>query len=310
VFPDVSTYNREFKALHDQADIEVIESAMGVGRVRHNWGQMKDFAFGLLTCQVGEIVFVNARTTSGTVWKEGIAGDFVTLTRVGEGGGRVTMADGVLDISTGDAYSSSADQGFTCHTPLYQDISLIAIPRLWMRHLGLPGDVLQPRGVFAPEESVAEVLFDFFHSFALRADKGSALSGKALASVKESVLNMAAAVLEENVPAVAPGLHSAAKDFIDSHLDDPELSPAAVAAALHVSKRTLYRSFTDTGHSVASYIRAARLRRVKKELDAAGSVASIREVSERWGFTSGGYFAKIFQREFGYAPSEYARNAR
>jgi AraC-like DNA-binding protein len=310
VSPEISTYSRDFKALRDEGEIDVVQSAMGVGQVRHNWRRMTGFTFGLLSCQVGESAFVNARTTSSTVWKEGVPGDFVTLTRVGEGGGRVTLADDVLDLSEGDAYSLSTDQGFTCHTPLYQDISLIAVPRLRLRQLGLPEDVLRPRGQFAPPESVADVLFDFFHAFAVRADKGPVLSRKALTSVNESVLSMAAAMLEENVPAVAPGLHTAAKAYIDEHLYDPGLGPSAVAAALHVSKRTLYRSFADRGHTVAAYIRTARLRRVKRDLDAADGVTSIRDAAERWGFTNPGYFAKLFQQEFGCPPSAYVRNGR
>jgi AraC-like DNA-binding protein len=283
---------------------------MGVGNVRHNWLEMKDFAFGLLTCRVGEFAFVNARTTSSTVWKEGISEDFIVITRVSEGGGLVTLMDDVMEISAGDTYALSTDQGFKCHTPLYQDISLIAIPRLRLRQLGLPEETLRPKGEFAPPDSVADILFDLFHSFALRAENGPALSRKALVSVNESITGMAAAMLEENAPATITGLSSLAKAFIDGHLRDPELTPSTVAAALHVSKRTLYRSFAGDDQTVASYIRTTRLRHAKRELDSAGGVANIRNVAERWGYASGGYFAKLFQREFGFMPSEYMRNLR
>ncbi|GII57480.1 hypothetical protein Pth03_58690 [Planotetraspora thailandica] len=304
-------YSREFKALRDQDEIEMVQSLLGVaGSVRHDWLKVKDLAFGLLACQVGEITFVNARTTSMTVWKEGISEDLVTITRVGEGSGRVTLAGGPIDISAGDAYALSTEQGFTCYTPLYQNISLIAIPRLRLRQLSLPEGILRPKGEFAPFDSVADMLFDFCHSYALRLKNGPVLSRKALASVNESIIGMAATVLEENMPEAAPGLYSAAVDFIDDNLRDPELSPSTVAAALHVSKRTLYRSFADKDQSIASYIRTARLRRLKRELDAASGVTSIHDVAERWGFTSSGYFAKLFQQEFGFMPSEYMRNLR
>ncbi|MEV6371255.1 helix-turn-helix domain-containing protein [Micromonospora musae] len=305
---DASVFDREFKTLSDRGEIAVVESAMGVGKVHHNWLEMKDFAFGLLACQVDDVAFVNARTTSSTVWKEGVPGDFITITRVGAGGGTVTLADGAMDISAGDAYASSTAQGFECLTPLYQDISLIAVPRPRLRRLGLPERLLQPNGDFAPPDSAADVLFDFFHSFAHRMRGGPALSEKALASVNDSLINMAAATLEENAPAAAPGFHAAAKAFIDDHLRDPELSPATVAAALHVSKRTLYRSFADKGQTVASYIRTGRLRAVKRELDVAGAAANIREVAVRWGFPNSSYFSKLFRQEFGSMPSEYTRN--
>jgi AraC-like DNA-binding protein len=306
----VSTYSREFKALRDQDDIEAVQSALGVGKVRHNWLEMKDFTFGLLTCLVGEITFVNAQTTSMTLWEEAIPEDFIAFSRVSEGGGLVTLTDGAMDISAGNTYALSTGHGYKCHTPLYQNIRHIAIPRLPLRQLGLPEEILRPKGNFAPPGSMADLLFDFFYSFALRVEKGPVLSHKALAKVNDSIVSMAAAMLEENIPATVPRFHSAAKAFIDDHLHDPELRPSTVAAALHVSKRTLYRAFADKDQTVASYIRSARLRRVQRELDAARGVVSISDVAERWGFTSGGYFAQLFQKEFGYIPSEYVRNLR
>lgn len=310
VSPDVSTYRREFKALSDRADIEVVESALGVGQVRHNWLELRDFAFGLLTCTVGPVAFVNARTTSSTVWKEGIAGDFIGFTRVSDGGGWVRFGDDTMDLAPGDSYAFSTERGFTCHTPLYQNIGLIAVPRLHLKQLGLSEELLRPKGEFAPPDSAADVLFDLFQTLALRLENGPALSRKALLSVNESIVRMAAAVLEENAPAKDPGLPTAARNLIDGRLGDPCLTPAGVAAALHVSERTLYRAFSGADQSVASYIRAARLRRIKRELDTVGGAANIRDVAERWGFANGGYFAKLFQQEFGLAPSEYLKGLR
>ncbi|MFD0782425.1 helix-turn-helix domain-containing protein [Micromonospora azadirachtae] len=309
VTPDASVFSRDFRALSDRHEIEAVESAMGVGKVHHNWLEMKDFAYGLLACQVDDVAFVNAQTTASTVWKEGVPGDVITITRVSEGGGTVALADSAMEISAGDAYASSTAQGFECHTPLYQDISLIAIPRPRLRRLGVPERLLQPHGELAPPDSAADVLFDFFQSFALRVKGGPGLSRKALSSVNESVVSMAAAILEEHAPAAAPGFHETAKAFIDDHLRDPGLGPETVAAALHVSKRTLYRSFADKGQTVASYIRAARLRAVKRELGHTGT-AKVRDVAARWGFTNPSYFSKLFRQEFGSMPSEYARNSR
>jgi hypothetical protein len=75
------------------------------------------------------------------------------------------------------------------------------------------------------------------------------------------------------------------KEYIDDHVHDPGLSVATAAAGLHVSERTLYRLFAGEDQTVASYIRSARLRRVKRDLDAAEGARSIRDVAVRWGFT-------------------------
>jgi AraC-like DNA-binding protein len=236
--------------------------------------------------------------------------DFITITRVNEGGGSVDLASGTMTVSASEVYVSTLEDAFTCHTLAYQNLSVIKVPRTRLRWLGLSEAVLRPKAAFTPPGSAAEVLFDLFDSFARRADGGYAVSGRTLTTMRESIIGLAAATLEDSGPGAAPDFSATAKAFIDTHLDDPGLSPATVAAALHVSRRTLYRSFTGEAETVASYIRTARLRRVKTELEAARGTVSIGDVAGRWGFTNRGQFAKLFQSQFGSMPSEYMRNLR
>lgn len=306
--PDISTFSRDFQALRGPEELATLGSVLGWQKIRHDWLEAKDFTLGLLTCRVGDIQFMNARETSSTVWQGGIPDDVVAITRVNEGGGSVDLPTGTRAISAGDVYVSTLEDDFTCHTVAYQSVSIIKIPRAHLRRLGLDETTLRPRYAMTPPGSPADVLFDLFQSFARRAENGSAVSARTLVTMRESVIRMAAATFEDSTPP-APGFPATAKAFIDSHLDDPALSPDTVAAALHVSRRTLYRSFAGADQTVASYIRTARLRRVRLELDTKG-VASIGDVAMRWGFLHGGHFAKLFQDEFGIAPSEYVRAPR
>jgi len=57
-----------------------------------------------------------------------------------------------------------------------------------------------------------------------------------------------------------------AKAHIDHHLHDPTLCPASVAAALHVSLRTLYRAFDEQDQPAAAWIRQRRLERCRRDL--------------------------------------------
>jgi AraC-like DNA-binding protein len=305
--PDLSTYNREFKALRDPGEMKQVESELALGGIHHNWLEMKGFAFGVLACRVDGIALANARTTRSTVWKDGLPDDFVTITRARDGSGHVTLPDGPIDLSAGAAFALSASERFTCHTPDYQDVSLIVVPRTRLRQLGLPEAILWPKGELAVPGSVVDMLFETFHSFALRARTGPALPPRALTSISESLLGLAAAVLEENNPG---RLYAEITGFIDDHLHDPALNVAKVAAALHVSKRTLHRAFAEQDQTIAAYIRSARLRRVKRDLDAAAGTGSIREARQRWGFANPGYFARLFQNEFGVMPSDYVRTLR
>jgi AraC-like DNA-binding protein len=157
-----------------------------------------------------------------------------------------------------------------------------------------------------------DMIFNLFHSFALRVQNGGGLSRRSVLSVQRPVVGMAAAALEESMSAT-PRFVSGVKDYIDGHLHDPALTVASIAAALHVSERTLYRLFAAEANdaeamkdrTVASYIRSARLRGARRDLDAAGGGTNIRDVACRWGFTDSGYFAKLFRNEFGSMPSEY-----
>ncbi|MGO4423445.1 AraC family transcriptional regulator, partial [Streptomyces sp. MCAF7] len=47
--------------------------------------------------------------------------------------------------------------------------------------------------------------------------------------------------------------------FIDHHLGDPELGPAAIAAHHHVSVRTLHLLFQSEPETVSAWIRRCRL---------------------------------------------------
>jgi AraC family transcriptional regulator, positive regulator of tynA and feaB len=54
-------------------------------------------------------------------------------------------------------------------------------------------------------------------------------------------------------------VRSAAETHIDHNLADTRLTPAAVAAAIGVSFRTLHRAFEGADDSVAGLIRTRRL---------------------------------------------------
>src|SRR5204863_7307693 len=54
--------------------------------------------------------------------------------------------------------------------------------------------------------------------------------------------------------------------FIKRHLGDPLLSPAMIAAAHHMSLRSLHQLFHDDGLTVAGWIRHRRLERCRHDL--------------------------------------------
>ena len=99
--------------------------------------------------------------------------------------------------------------------------------------------------------------------------------------------------------------------FICQHLGDPELSPAAVAAAHHMSLRSLHQLFHDEGLTVAGWIRARRMERCRRDLsDPALESRPVAAIAMRWGFSSAADFSRAFRAAHGMPPAEYRRSAR
>jgi AraC-like DNA-binding protein len=99
--------------------------------------------------------------------------------------------------------------------------------------------------------------------------------------------------------------------FIQQHLCDPGLSPAMIAAAHHISRRSLDQLFHDEGLAVAGWIRRRRLERCRQELsDPALAARPVAAIAAKWGFSSPGDFSRAFRAVHGLPPAEYRMSAR
>jgi AraC-like DNA-binding protein len=99
--------------------------------------------------------------------------------------------------------------------------------------------------------------------------------------------------------------------FIQQHLGDCRLTPRAIAAAHHISLRSLHQLFHDEGLTVAGWIRQRRLERCRRDLaDPALASRPVAAIAARWGFTSAADFSRAFRAIHGMPPAEYRRSAR
>jgi AraC-like DNA-binding protein len=99
--------------------------------------------------------------------------------------------------------------------------------------------------------------------------------------------------------------------FIQRHLGDPQLSLATIAAAHHMSLRSLHQLFHDEGVTVASWIRQRRLECCRHDLsDPALASRPVAAIAARWGFSSPGDFSRAFRAVHGLPPAEYRMSAR
>ncbi|WP_225994140.1 AraC-like ligand-binding domain-containing protein [Actinomadura rudentiformis] len=96
--------------------------------------------------------------------------------------------------------------------------------------------------------------------------------------------------------------------FIDQHLSDPELSPQTIAAAHHISLRSLHRLFQTQDSTIAGWIRDRRLERCRCDLsDPMLADRPINAIAARWGFTNAAHFTRAFQAAYGLRPNDYRR---
>ena len=99
--------------------------------------------------------------------------------------------------------------------------------------------------------------------------------------------------------------------FIQRHLGDSGLSPPMIAAAHHMSLRSLHQLFHDEGLTVAGWIRKRRLECCRHDLsDPSLASRPVAAIAARWGFSSPGDFSRAFRAVHGLPPAEYRRFAR
>ncbi|MET0544045.1 MAG: AraC family transcriptional regulator [Variovorax sp.] len=101
-----------------------------------------------------------------------------------------------------------------------------------------------------------------------------------------------------------------AQDYVRKNLDRHDLSPDQIAAAIHVSRRTLYHAFEIAGETPQAMVQRLRLERCRDVLSHAGGQGpSITQLALEFGFSDPAYFTRVFRQRFGSTPSKYRAQA-
>jgi len=94
--------------------------------------------------------------------------------------------------------------------------------------------------------------------------------------------------------------------FIDDNISNNELNTIFVAEQVGVSRSQLWRLFKkQTGKSIGDFIREKKLQKAAAMLMT--GKYRVGEVSDFIGFSDSRYFSRIFTKEFGMSPSDYAK---
>lgn len=106
--------------------------------------------------------------------------------------------------------------------------------------------------------------------------------------------------------AVQRSLVLQAKAHIEANLANPNLSPATVAAAHHVSVRYLQKLFETHGLTISGWIRERRLEHARRDLtDPAQYGVPLTTIANRWKFADSAHFSRVFKAAYGLSPRGY-----
>ncbi|MFQ5446306.1 MAG: ATP-binding protein, partial [Saprospiraceae bacterium] len=99
-----------------------------------------------------------------------------------------------------------------------------------------------------------------------------------------------------------------ARGVVEDNIDDPLFGVPVLCKTLGMSRTQLHRKLTSlTGYSANQFIRLIRVGRAKELL--ATDELTITEIAYQTGFSTPGYFSKVFKTETGLSPKDYRQQA-
>ena len=217
---------------------------------------------------------------------------------VQQDGHEVTLDPGELAVyDTGRPYQIRLDGAWTC--------AVMALPR---DAIGLPASDLDRwmHRVYPATHGPGSVLSHFVVStVAERGHPGAAAAAK-LGEAGSTLL--AGTLLDDGDLAhadAADDMRAHVIGYVRAHLSDPGLSRSSIAAAHHMSARTLDRLFADQPWSVSGLIRHERLEAVRRDLeDPSLRHRGVAALAARWCFFDAAHFSRVFRQNYGCPPSQ------
>ena len=125
-----------------------------------------------------------------------------------------------------------------------------------------------------------------------------------------SVREMAPGGGQTTAPSGRSAMLASVKAFIASHMHDPDMSVAAVAAAHRISPRYLRILFEAEGTTPGRWLWNCRFERARADLaDPMQAGRSISEIAFGWGFNELSHFSRGFRARYGQSPRAFRADA-
>ncbi|PFG65602.1 AraC-like DNA-binding protein [Propionibacteriaceae bacterium ES.041] len=218
----------------------------------------------------------------------------------------VDQAETQVEIRPGEfaIYDTSRPYSLTAFGPWHTLV--MTVPRALLPIPQREFDRLRSRPHDATRGAGA-LLTGYLRAGTQQPDPGTAAEGTRIRDAGLALLEgaLAGAVTTATTDA-RTAIRALAVQQIRARLADPELSPASVAAACHLSARSLHRAFEGSGSTVAEEIRRSRLDAIRRDLEnPVLRHTTIAGLAARWCVWNQAWLSRAFKREYGVSPSDY-----
>ena len=127
-------------------------------------------------------------------------------------------------------------------------------------------------------------------------------------STVDLLVTMVSTRLQEVTEAAGRSTADRIRAWVEDHLEDPDLGPATIARAHHMSVRSLHAAFAAEDATLAAWIRERRLDLIRRDLaDPLQADLPISAIASRRGITNAAYLSRSFKSHFGISPTSYRR---
>jgi AraC-like DNA-binding protein len=163
---------------------------------------------------------------------------------------------------------------------------------------------------FSSDRPLQRLVYDFLIQVSQTVDRVDPATGGRLLDQALDLVALAFAERQQDRP-IEQSFHRSAllyrlKNYVLSHLRDPDLSMSRAAASLGISVRYASDLMAAEQLSFRSYVQAQRLDRCRRDLaDPALGARHISDIAFSWGFNDLAHFSRIFRQKFGASPREW-----
>ncbi|SSW72867.1 helix-turn-helix domain-containing protein [Achromobacter agilis] len=240
------------------------------------------------------------------------ANEAFLLTLMESGTGQLSQSGRSTQINNGDIALYDAERLFTYDmTP--ESVLLLRIPRKQLLYRA-PLAERYTAMRFIPDKPITGLLFHTIRS-AADINFSEDLPPGVQTQFAASLLDLLAATIQmqmagsDSASSEREKLLGSAKQYVESHLDDPQLTVDRIAIALRVSERTLTRMFAESGTTPMRWVWQRRLEAAYCSLKE-GRARQVTEAAFRNGFNDVSHFSRIFKLCYGHSPKDLLSRTR